>query len=114
VTAHVVMFRFRPEVPTTEREALAASFEHTVKAIPSVRRARVGSRLRLGRGYEALMKSDYPYIAILEFDDREGLLAYLEHPAHAGLGTRFFELFEDALIYDFELADDSASLSRMS
>ena len=94
-----------------EREALAASFEHAVKTIPSVRRARVGSRLLLGRGYESLMRADYPYIAILEFDNREGLLAYLDHPVHGGLGTRFFEVFEDALMYDFQLADDVADLT---
>ena len=28
---------------------------------------------------------------------------YLEHPAHGALAALFFESFEEALLYDFEL-----------
>jgi hypothetical protein len=111
--AHVVLFRFRPESGDPERRALATAFERAISAIPTVRRARVGTRIRLGRAYESMMRSDYPYAAIIEFDDRDGLMAYLEHPAHNQLAARFFESFEEALMYDFELTDGTAGLARL-
>ena len=51
------------------------------------------------------MRSHYPYAALLEFDDIPGLKAYLDHPVHAQLATRFFEAFEEALMYDYELRE---------
>ena len=65
-----------------------------------------------GRPYEALMRSHYPYAAVLEFDDLAGLKAYLEHPAHERLGSRFFEVFEDALMYDFDMQEGASGLAR--
>jgi hypothetical protein len=110
VIAHLLLFRFRPELDDEARRALAECFAEAVNAIPTVRRARVGTRIRLHRPYESLMRADYPYAAIIEFDDREGLTAYLEHPAHRELASRFFQSFEDALIYDFDLTDGTAVL----
>ena len=49
------------------------------------------------------MRSHYSHAAVLEFDDIAGLRVYLDHPAHAQLASRFFESFEEALIYDYEL-----------
>ena len=103
--AHVVLFRPRADLPAEARQALGAAFEAALAGIPSIRRARVGRRLILGRAYEALMRTDYPYVAILEFADQAALAAYLEHPAHEQLAARFFSAFEEALIYDFEMAE---------
>ena len=107
---HLVLFRPRPDLTADQRAALASSFEAALHAIPAIRRARVGQRVLLGRAYEALMRSDYPYAAVIEFDDETGLRAYLDHPAHEELAARFFESFEDALIYDFELQEGTAAL----
>lgn len=111
--AHVVLFRPRRDLPAEARRALVAAFEGALRGIALIRRARVGRRLVLGRPYDALMRADYPYIAILEFDDRAALAAYLEHPAHEQLAARFFESFEEALIYDFELTDGTAGLAAL-
>jgi len=111
--AHLVLFRPRPDLPAEARQALAAAFETAVREIPSVRRARVGTRLVLGRAYDALAPADYPYAAVLEFDDRAGLTAYLDHPSHARLAAQFFAAFEDAVMYDFELLDGTAGLAAM-
>jgi hypothetical protein len=112
VIAHVVLFRPRRDLADADRLALIAAFEAALGGIPSIRRARVGRRLTIGRSYEALMHVDYPYIAILEFEDRAALVTYLDHPAHEQLATRFFASFE-ALIYDFELADGPAGLGEL-
>ena len=51
------------------------------------------------------MRADYSYAAVMEFDDVESLKTYLAHDAHEALGAAFFECFEEALIYDYELAE---------
>jgi hypothetical protein len=109
---HVVLFKPRPDLSPEAGRQLAASFEAALKQIPSIRRARVGRRITHGRVYEALMNVDYSYAAFLEFDDVAGVKAYLEHPAHQQLAAQFFDAFEHALIYDFDLADGTAALGR--
>jgi hypothetical protein len=108
--AHVVLFRPRDDLSTEARQTLATSFEAALTQIPSIRRARVGQRLAVGRPYEALMEVDYTYAAVIEFDDRAGLMAYLDHPAHEQLASQFFSAFEEALMYDFELLEGTAGL----
>jgi hypothetical protein len=108
--AHLVLFRPRPNISDADRRALADALTRATREIPSVRKARVGRRVTHGRPYEALMRVDYTYAAVLEFDDGAGLKAYLEHPAHDALGAQFFACFEDALMYDFELKEGEAGI----
>lgn len=112
--AHLVLFRPRPDLSPSDRQGLADAFSTAISEIPSVRRVRVGRRVTHGRPYEQLMRTDYSYAAILEFDDLAGLQAYLRHPAHDALATRFFTAFEEALMYDFDLKDGVEGLERLS
>ena len=112
--AHVVLFRPRPELSPGDREALVSAFRRALQAIPSIRRARVGRRVTHGRpGYEQLMRADFQYAAVIEFEDAAGLTAYLAHPAHEQLGEQFFAVFEEALMYDFEMADGEEGLIKL-
>ena len=111
--AHIVLFRPRADLSPAARTALAGAFEAALGEIPSIRRARVGHRHLHGRGYEVLMPVDYQYAAVLEFDDAAGLQAYLEHPAHQQLASQFFEAFEQALMYDFDLQEGEAGLAAL-
>lgn len=111
--AHVVLFRPRPGLTDIDRRSLADAFNAAIRDIPSIRRARIGPRVTHGRGYEALMRVDYQYAAILEFDDVAGLKAYLEHPVHEALGARFFAMFEEALMYDFEVKDGVEGVEQL-
>jgi|SRR6185436_2928979 hypothetical protein len=107
--AHVVLFRPRADLPAGERERLADTFGTAVAEIGSIRRVRVGRRIRHGRGYEALMTTDYTHVALFEFDDVAALESYLKHPAHEALAARFFAAFEVALMYDFALLEGNAA-----
>ena len=102
---HLVLFKPRPALDAEGRQRLASTLSDAIEQIPSVRRARVGRRVTHGRPYEHLMRVDYTHVAMLEFDDLHGLKAYLEHPAHEQLAIRFFEAFEEALMYDYDVAD---------
>jgi hypothetical protein len=111
--AHVVLFRPRPGLPAANAQALGDAFARALEGIPSVRRARFGTRVIIGREYEQLMAVDYQYAAVLEFDDVAGLKGYLEHPAHEALGTRLFESVETVLVYDFEMTAGSKGLADL-
>ena len=100
---HAVLFRPKPALSDADREAMFSALRAAARGIPTVRRFHIGSRLRHGAGYEAMMSQDFPYAALIEFDDLAGLQAYLQHPAHQRLGELFYALQEAALAYDYEL-----------
>ena len=110
---HLVLFRPRAGLSDDERAGLAETFRTAIEAIPSIRRVRVGRRVTHGRPYEQQMRVDYEYAAMLDFDDVSGLKAYLDHPAHDALATRFFRVLEEFLVYDFEF-EDGAGLSSVT
>ena len=107
---HLVLFRPRADLADSERRGLAEALSAAIQQIPTVRGARVGRRVKHGRPYEQLMRVDYSHIAILDFDDLAGLQAYLEHPVHEQLATRFFAVFEEALMYDYEVGEGHAGV----
>jgi hypothetical protein len=103
MVSHVVLMKPRADLTADQREQFAAAFERAIAEIASVRRVRVGRRLRHGAGYEAGMPDAADVLVSIEFDDRPGLEAYLRHPAHEELAARFGESLSSALIYDFEV-----------
>jgi hypothetical protein len=110
---HIVLFRPRLELGADARRNLAEAFASAIDGIDSIKRARIGRRRTHGRPYETLMHENYTHAAVLEFDDMEGLKTYLEHPAHSDLGARFFDCFEQALMYDFDMQDGHAGLDTL-
>jgi hypothetical protein len=105
MVAHVVLFKTKAGLDAAARQRLADAFQQALGGIPSIRRAHIGRRITHGRPYEQLMTVDYEYAAILEFDTVADLTAYLAHGAHDALGAMFFEAFEVALIYDYQMGE---------
>jgi hypothetical protein len=103
MVVHVVLLAPRADLTADGRDAVMAALERAARDIPSVRRVRVGRRIRHGSDYERRMPVDFPFAAIFEFDDLAGLQAYLAHPAHEDLGARFDDSFSAALAYDYEM-----------
>lgn len=110
--AHVVLFRPAASLSGDDREKFVASLERALSGIPEIRRAHVGRRRILGRAYDAAGEP-FPYAAILEFDSEADLRTYLDHPAHAELGQRFFTSTEAMLVHDFEMVDAPAARSLL-
>lgn len=110
---HLLLFRPRPDLSAAAKDDLVDALTTALQEIPTLRRARVGPRILLGRPYESLMTRDFPYAALLEFDDRSGVDAYLAHPAHDQLATQFFASFEEALIYDFDLREGEQGIASL-
>jgi hypothetical protein len=103
--AHVVLFRPKADLSSDQRRAFIAALEHALTNIPLVKHARVGRRLTLGRQYDQQNVQDFPFAAIIEFENEGDLRAYLEHPAHQMLGAQFYTTSEAAMVFDFELLE---------
>jgi hypothetical protein len=115
VIAHVVLFRPRADLTEAARRDLLDGLTAAAADIPSLRRFHVGRRVLHGLpGYEQAMGQAFDYAAIAEFDDREGLLAYLTHPAHLKIGGHFTASAEASMAYDYEMvpASDAARLGE--
>ena len=100
---HTVLFRPKPGLSESDRDAMFAALHAAARQIPTVRRFEIGTRLQHGAAYEALMTQDYPFAAFIEFDDLDGLQTYLGHPQHARLGELFYALQAAALAYDYDV-----------
>lgn len=103
--AHVVLFRPKPGLSADERAALVEALDHALNKITLIKRARVGRRVVLGRLYDNQNTQQFPYAAILEFENDHDLVEYLNHPTHTALGKQFYSASEAALAFDFELLD---------
>jgi hypothetical protein len=105
VIAHVVLFRPKDAVPDSARDAFVSAIVSARQAIPSIRRFWVGRRLLDGAPSYLLPTGDFPFAAVIEFDDRQGLAAYLQHPAHEALAQVLHATVDAALVFDYEAAD---------
>ena len=103
---HIVLFRPKPSLADSDRAAMFAALHAAATEVPTVRRFQVGDRVKHGRPYEQMMLEDYPFAAVVEFDDLAGLEAYLNHPQHERLGELFYQLLEAALVCDYEGKDE--------
>lgn len=104
--AHVILFKPRTDLSDADKRAVLDAFADAAARIPSVKRCRVGRRvMHRVPGYEAAMREDFGYSAIVEFDDLDGLKTYLGHPAHAAIGRYFTTAAALALAYDYEMVD---------
>ena len=112
--AHTVLFRPRPDLTTQDVDDLITAFQQALRDINEIRRASIGRRIRIGRDYEHLMAQDFPFAAILEFDDTAALRRYLEHPSHAAIGARVFASAEAILVYDYEMGHGAEGLTTIA
>lgn len=100
--SHVVLMKPRRDLSATDRTAFLDAFERAVRDIAAVRAVYIGRRVRHGAGYEQT-SPDVDFMAIINFDDLDGLQAYLRHPAHQELGARFGQAMSLAMVYDCEV-----------
>jgi hypothetical protein len=106
VIVHVILYKPQTNMADAARQQIMEGLATAATAIPSVRRFRVGKRVKHGHpGYEQAMHVDFEYAVIVEFDGVEGLTAYLSHPAHEAIGGHFTASASDSLAYDYDVFD---------
>jgi hypothetical protein len=101
MVTHVALLKPRPDLAESDRHAFVEALARAVREIPSVRGVRVGKRITHGAGYEHGIP-DADFVALIDFEDLDGLQTYLLHPAHTELGALFGRSLSSALVYDFE------------
>jgi hypothetical protein len=91
---HIVLIRLKNPLDTAElsEDCLAAAAQ-----IPSITSALAGLHLETGRD---TVTRDYDLCFTLGFDTREGLVAYVDHPAHLALLEKWRPRVEWLRIYD--------------
>jgi hypothetical protein len=108
--AHVVLFSPKPDLSADDRAQLLQALVAAAGEIPSIRRFRVGKRIKHGLpGYEQMMRDDYEFAAVIVFDDIDGLRTYLRHRSHTLIGRHFTSSAARSLAYDYETVDPLVS-----
>jgi hypothetical protein len=105
VVTHLVLYRPKPGLDAEARLRFAEALSAAHREIPSIRRFVVGRRIVDGPSYKLGPFPEFPYVAVVEFDTRAGLVEYLAHPMHASLGQAFGASVDAALVYDFDTAE---------
>jgi hypothetical protein len=103
MVTHLVLLKLKRGLSQLDRQAFATAFEHAVTDIPTVRGVRIGTRIAIGAGYEPGMPDTADYVAAIDFDDQQGLGAYLEHPVHQELARLFWSSLSGGFVFDFEM-----------
>lgn len=104
---HTVLFQPREHLTGEASEQLLEDLRQAAAAIPSIRRFRIGRRMKHGLpGYEQTMHESYAFATFIEFDDADGLKTYLQHPSHQAIGAHFTIAAQRALAYDYEIVEE--------
>jgi hypothetical protein len=76
VITHIVMFRWKADLPAGQLVAIAAALDGLPPAIPSIR------SYRHGRDLGASAPTNFDYGIVATFDDIDGWRQYDTHPVH--------------------------------
>ncbi|MFL6373994.1 MAG: Dabb family protein [Pyrinomonadaceae bacterium] len=91
---HIVCWKYKMDVPDVQREEHRRRLKELSQLVPGLARLHVGADiLHLDRSYDTALMA--------EFEAREALDAYTEHPEHQAVAAMGRELAEKAVSVDF-------------
>ena len=93
---HLVLFRFRPDLPATQVDEAVAAFRALQWAIDAVKAFEDGTNV----SPEGLAHG-YTHAFLLAFETAAARDAYLEHPAHKAFVGFIQPLLHEALVFDW-------------
>jgi len=104
--SHIVLFEPKASLTSASKRLFAQSVLAVCSRIESVQRLSIGRAIAVDAGYERNFGGKtYKYSAVLEFQDRDHLVTYLQDPLHAELGRLFWESCERTVICETESVD---------
>ena len=104
--SHIVLFEPKPDLSASDVRDFAQHLKAAMTAVPSVRRAVVGRKVEIHSGSgRNFGDATYSFSAVVEFDDSNGLIEYLQHPKHAELGRLFWLHCARTVVLEVESVD---------
>ena len=100
---HVVVFTVKKDAPKDAVSSAIADCHSLLTTIPTVRSLKVG---RPAAKATPVAKKDYDFALIVEFDNADGLMTYLEHPQHKKFLAKHAEHFDMQKLQVFDFSDE--------
>ena len=99
MTQHIVMFKFRDDVPQAIREAAQSAFKKGIEelpdSIPFIHSVHVGFNINPNEKWDICLTST--------FDSLEDAKAYGAHPAHKAIALELMKHIGERACVDFEI-----------
>ena len=98
MTHHIVMFKFRDDVPQSVRETACKEFKQGIESLPAVisfiRSVHVGININENEKWDICLTST--------FDNLDDVKAYGAHPAHKAVAGELMKHIAQRACVDFE------------
>lgn len=95
---HIVMFKFRDDVPTDLRETAQQAFKEGIEGLPTtipfIRCVHVGFNINAAEKWDICLTSS--------FDNLDDVKAYSTHPAHKAIAGELMKHIAERACVDFE------------
>ncbi len=99
MTQHIVMFKFRDDVPQATREIVQAAFKKGIEELPAsisfIRSVHVGFNINPNEKWDICLTST--------FDSLKDAKAYGAHPAHKAVALELMKHIAERACVDFEI-----------
>src|SRR5581483_214139 len=100
---HVVVFTVKKDAPKDAVASAIADCHEMLSSIPSVRGLKVG---RPADKATPIAKKDYDFALLVQFENADGLMTYLEHPQHKKFLEKHGEHFDMQKLQVFDFSDE--------
>lgn len=98
MTQHIVMFKFRDDVPSDIRQSAQQAFKTGIEDLPStipfIRSVHVGFNINTNEKWDICLTSS--------FDNLDDVKAYSIHPAHKAIAGQLMKYIAQRACVDFE------------
>lgn len=95
---HIVMFKFRDDVPTDLRKTAQQAFKEGIEGLPTtipfIRNVHVGFNINAAEKWDICLTSS--------FDNLDDVKAYSTHPAHKAIASELMKHIAERACVDFE------------
>lgn len=99
MTQHIVMFRFREDVPDTLRRTARESFKAGIEALPAtiscIRKIHVGFNINPAEKWDICL--------LATLDNLDDVRTYSAHPAHKAVASALMQYIAERACVDFDL-----------
>ncbi|KAJ6323736.1 hypothetical protein OIU76_011099 [Salix suchowensis] len=97
VVKHVLLAKFKGEIPSDEIEKLIKGYANLVNLIEPMKAFEWGTDVSIEN-----MHQGFTHIFESTFESTEGVAEYISHPAHVDFGGLFLPALEKVVVFDYK------------